>query len=1065
MITSSTEASLGKLLRMYRERAHVSLTQRNLAHLTKVTEKTIQAWEGDISPPTARNLKQLIEVYFSQGLLTVGKELEEAQHLWAMRRAQDHLNTFPVFDEAWFTSLLQSKPPLPLPNSQRREGYASSQTHSKDWGEAIAVPSFYGRDSELAEVEHWLVTDHCRLVVLLGMGGIGKTAFSVKLSRQLEDRFEFLIWRSLKNALPIEDFLVDCILFLSEQVPTALPKSIEGKISLLIELLREHRCLLVLDNIETILQKGNREGFYQEGYEGYGQLLQRIAEADHQSCLVITSREKPKEVGPIEGTNAPVRSLKLAGLELAACQEVLNGKELFGTEDAWAELVRRYSGNPLALKILAETIREVFGGDIAAFLNEGVTLFNGIQALLQQQFERLSEEEKTVMYWLGTARDQVSLEELAGELFPPMARKQTLEVIESLLRRSLIERGTKGAVFSLQPIVLEYVTELMIEQVTAEIITNAPGLLVNHALLKAQSKEYIRQSQVRLILQPLLAGLLAHFQSERSLEGQLLGLLTMRRERPLKEQGYLGGNIINLLVQLRGKLRGYDFSKFTIWQAYLQGIEVQDVNFTESNFRQSVFTDTFDAILSVAFSPDGSYVAAGSTNGEIHIWHVANWQQHVILQAHTDWVRSLVFSPDGRILASGGEDKTVKMWEISSGKCLQTFQGHTSWVWTVTFNSPNGPLLATGELDQNAKIWEANSGECLKTLHGHNGRVYSVAFSPDSSLLASGSSDWTIRLWEVSSGGCLQTFQGHTNRIWSVAFSPDGSLLASGSEDQTVRLWEVSSGRCLAVLQGHTNWIWSVAFSPDGSLLASGSEDQTVRLWEVSSGKCLKVLHGHTDWIGSVAFSPDGARLVAGGPDHSVKVWEVSSGKCLKTLQGDTNWIESLAFNPNSSLLASGSGDQTVRLWEVSSGECLKVLQGHANKVWSVAFSPDGSLLASGSGDQTVKVWRVSTGECLMVLQGYSNRVWSVAFSPDGSLLMTVSSDRIIRLWEVSSGKHLKTLRGHIYRMWSVAFSPDTSLLATGSEDQTVKVWKIATGECLNTLHGHMVNVLQCEQV
>lgn len=74
----------------------------------------------------------------------------------------------------------------------------------QDWGEAIDVSVFYGRAEELATLEQWLVDDRCRLVALLGMGGIGKTALSVKLAEQLQDKFEYVIWRSLRNAPPVQ---------------------------------------------------------------------------------------------------------------------------------------------------------------------------------------------------------------------------------------------------------------------------------------------------------------------------------------------------------------------------------------------------------------------------------------------------------------------------------------------------------------------------------------------------------------------------------------------------------------------------------------------------------------------------------------------------------------------------------------------------------------------------------------------------------------------------------------------------------------------------------------------
>lgn len=178
----------------------------------------------------------------------------------------------------------------------------------QDWGGAPDISIFYGRTQELTTLQQWIVQDRCRLVTLLGMGGIGKTSMSVKLAQEIQIDFEYVIWRSLRNAPPIQELLNNLILFLSNQQDTIndLPESIEDKISHLIDYLRLSRCLLILDNVETILRQGERAGYYLEGYEEYGQLLRCIAQAHHQSCLIITSREKPRGLASHEGVALPV---------------------------------------------------------------------------------------------------------------------------------------------------------------------------------------------------------------------------------------------------------------------------------------------------------------------------------------------------------------------------------------------------------------------------------------------------------------------------------------------------------------------------------------------------------------------------------------------------------------------------------------------------------------------------------------------------------------------------------------------------------------------------------------
>jgi hypothetical protein len=244
-------------------------------------------------------------------------------------------------------------------------------TRHIDWGEAPDVSVFYGRQAELAQLEQWLSQERCRLVGILGMGGIGKTALVARLAEQVQAQFDYLIWTSLRNAPSLDEVLAGWIQFLSDQTVYDLPDELDQRIAMLLDYLHRQRCLLVLDNLEAILQAGEGAGHYRVGYEAYGQLLRRIGASRHQSCLVLTSREKPGEFAPLEGKTTPVRTLHLANLDSEASQALLQDKELVGPAESWSALSERYSGNPLALKLVAETVRELFFGDIAQFLLAG----------------------------------------------------------------------------------------------------------------------------------------------------------------------------------------------------------------------------------------------------------------------------------------------------------------------------------------------------------------------------------------------------------------------------------------------------------------------------------------------------------------------------------------------------------------------------------------------------------------------------------------------------------------------------------------------------------------------
>lgn len=321
-----------------------------------------------------------------------------------------------------------------LPKATEAEPQASITSQREPRIDLLEAPDasiFYGREEEMMLLREWVMVDKCRLVALIGMGGMGKTALSVQLVDAVQTEFEYVIWRSLREAPPVEKILEDVVKFLSAQQETELPKALGDAVTRLVHYLNQSRCLVVLDNAESILEGGTRAGQYRAGYEGYGTLIQRLGEARHQSCVVLTSREKPGEVALLEGRNRPVRSYGLQGLEEFAGQEFLKAEGLDETDAQWKQVFDYYSGNPLALKIAANTIQDLFGGNIAEFLAQGSGLFGDIQDLLEQQFERLTERGQAVMYWLAINREATSIEELKEDILEPISTQELLEALES----------------------------------------------------------------------------------------------------------------------------------------------------------------------------------------------------------------------------------------------------------------------------------------------------------------------------------------------------------------------------------------------------------------------------------------------------------------------------------------------------------------------------------------------------------------------------------------------------------------------------------------------------------
>uniref|UniRef100_B8HZ95 WD-40 repeat protein n=1 Tax=Cyanothece sp. (strain PCC 7425 / ATCC 29141) TaxID=395961 RepID=B8HZ95_CYAP4 len=973
-----------------------------------------------------------------------------------------------------WTHKLQSSTPVAQPIT--RDYYPRCNT---DWGEAIDVSIFFGRSQEQETLSQWIFSDRCRFILLLGMGGIGKTALSIKVGQNVQSDFEFVIWRSLRNALPALDLLVDVLKFLSQQQDIEVALSVDAAISQLLQYLRSHRCLLILDNAEALLQAGDRHCNYRPGYEGYSRLFQQVGETSHLSCLMVTSRERPQDLATKFGQQLPMRCLTISGLSYQDGQALFSSVGQFsGTFPEWQSIIDRYAGNPLALKIVASFITEVFAGDLSqllTFLGQSSCIFDDIRELLDQQFRRLSAQERELMIWLAIKREPVNLTELPEDLLHPASPPQLLQVLAALQGRSLIEKINHQ--FTQQPVLMEYVTSCLIDQITQEICCWQPGtpihsqcLLQQYALIQVQAKDYVRETQIRLILQPVLDQLMHRFGDVAAIERHLQQMLQAMRAAPSQARGYAAGNIINMLRQLGVDLSGYSFAQLTVWQADLQGLTLYDVDFSGADLSKSRFSQTFGWIVAIAFSPDGEYWAACDSAGSIHLWFYAREQRQTTVKAHENFIFTLAISPDSRLLVSGSIDGMVKLWEVRTGQCLYTLNAHAKIVWSVVF-SKDGKWFASSCEDGTIKIWDCKTGECLQTLRANQSSVRSIAFTSDSRYLVSACEDHQLRLWDLTQGECIRTFEGHSHTVWTVDISPDDQYVISGGNDYVVKLWDLQSGRCLQDYEGHTLQIWSVAFSPDGQTIASGSMDQTVRLWNIEERQCKACFRGHSSMVMAVAFSADGKTLASGGMDRLIKHWDLSSKACAKTWSGFKNIIWSVAFSPEGETIASSSLDGILRIWQVDNSQCIQTMK-HPAEVHAIAFSP-GGIRQSNSGQaspeqsgqrlvsgnmhtkSTLKLWEVQTGSCLMTIPAHIGKVNSVCFNHDGSLIASGGDDKNVQIFNLRHQRVEKLLQGHKAVVWSVAFSPNGRLLASGSFDQTVRIWDVRSWQCLHILSGH----------
>src|SRR5262249_34891461 len=199
----------------------------------------------------------------------------------------------------------------------------------------------------------------------------------------------------------------------------------------------------------------------------------------------------------------------------------------------------------------------------------------------------------------------------------------------------------------------------------------------------------------RLIGAPILQQLNTRH-ADSTPEQRLLALLERWRGRPAMEQGYGPGNVVNLLRLLRGDLRSLDLSRLSIRQAYLQGTEVQDGSLSGARLSEAVVAEAFAYPTSVGLSADGACLVAGTPEGEVRVWRVADRTPLLAVQGHSGAVWGVALSWDGRLFASGGVDGLVQLWEAGTGQLLATLEGNTGPVWCVALSGDGGQVAAGG---------------------------------------------------------------------------------------------------------------------------------------------------------------------------------------------------------------------------------------------------------------------------------------------------------------------------------------------------------------------------------
>lgn len=420
-----------------------------------------------------------------------------------------------------------------------------------DWDSAPDVEPFYGRESELEQLKSWIADEdrsrRSRLIVLYGMGGIGKTFLSVKTGKQLEKDFDAVVWRSIEHTPSLSKLIASIEDVINPGYISTAKLSAEESITKLINSLKERRCLIILDDLESVFDPEKVAGHYLPEYESYKELIKKIATENHESSVLIVTREKVADIAPLEGNR--VHTLQVSGSEEIG-QQILESQGLEYNE-AWQTITKNYGGNPLSLKIMINMIQDLYGGQPEDFLKDSrATVYFESRTLLDQQFERLSFKEQELMFVLAILQ-KASIAQIFNDDWLDLPQSDLIEYMSSLIRRSLLEKD--GSEFSLQPMIWRHTVKKLIDQIDKEMINfleDKEHSLENLDMLSSypwQQEEEDNQSLLSLIQR--------HFRAKPSGRRILGDTLNILEEQYPKESGYAIDNLKPLIDAINAEDR------------------------------------------------------------------------------------------------------------------------------------------------------------------------------------------------------------------------------------------------------------------------------------------------------------------------------------------------------------------------------------------------------------------------------------------------------------------------------------------------------------------------------
>jgi len=961
--------------------------------------------------------------------------------------------------------------------------------------------SGYIPHSQYSEVQQAIDDPSKSIINLFGLGGIGKTALLTEYRNATSRRYYYCDLRNARSYKETATMILNN-LFQDKSVASsyadnafALTEGIQKHI-----LDPRHNVVLIFDNLESIMGVGSECGKIRSKHAGYDSLFRLFLEYTTNSSLVLSGRER------IElnfNRNDEITPIRLLGLNGSQTKTLLASFKLNGD---FSNLSKKYLGNPQALKMAASSIVEDYAGDINKFL-ANPELPGDVFILFQEHFKRLDQTETIVLLWLAVIRESAQRDEILRKIVKmSITASKLTSALKGLEKRCLVETlHMPGAATSyyLQGVILDFSSDYLIEKFVDEMQSKQLSYFHLLALINTASKEYIIDTQKRLLVKRIID------QLKRSIgEEVVLTLLRSLVDGIDNTKSYAVGNIVNLYACVNPKIDGFDFSNRWIINADLRSIYLQKSNFTNAIFEGVLMRNTYGTLIDVRYSYEGKFILGAATEFSVGIWDAESLQFVEEIAEHHDWVRSVDSnskyivsgSNDERVIAysydtkkkikddggkhssrvrrvrlspantcivySSGDSGKIIGWNIENNFMCElalsddAHQRYSRVIWDFVFVN-NGRQIVSVSDDKTVRLWDVASFEDTdqsKKLYVHTDRIKSVAYDGDKTVFC-GCDDGSILEINIATSE-TRPYKYLNSIIWSLDYCSVAHQLICGHDDGHISLWQFDRSQAerlslLRIMLEHSSKVWAAHFNQQGSHFVTSSDDFEFKVWNAGDYLPLFTSRGYTCLLRTLAVSDVNNAVIVAGDDLVIRRYALDTGVLCESYTGHNNHVRHLDWSACTDSFLSASDDGQVICWGTAC-KPLRFLKGHAKRVWAVAHI-DGDKYASVGEENEIYIWDSTHDDPIEKLVGHNDWIWDISYCDAKKIFATASEDDTCIVWEYSDEEGVyrqkyAPLSDHKKWLFAVAFSPTGDHLITCSADNTAIVYETATGELLYQL-------------